>query len=153
MLLPLPSTLSHSPVPLTVWRTAAAPVYSLYVFAQQFQQQHLSRTEQQLFFPPSLKAFLLIRLFIQSHTGRLLILGHMGHWKISDSKVFMRRYSQSRSAQVQMLLLHCLDTAEAVIFLLERKHIHTPSGETTDPDFTHHHQSPVIFSTWYKFMI
>lgn len=43
------------------------------------------------------------RLFIQSFTVSLLILGQMGHWKISDGKVLMRRYSQSRGTQVQRL--------------------------------------------------
>lgn len=53
---------------------------------------------------PSIKALiLLVRLFIQSYIGGLLILGHKGHWKISDCKVFMRRYSQSRGSRVQML--------------------------------------------------
>lgn len=52
----------------------------------------------------SIKALnLLMRLFIQSCTGSLLILGSMGHWKILDRKVFMRRYAQWRGAWVQML--------------------------------------------------
>lgn len=92
------------------------------------QQQRLSMGQQ--LFPPSIKALIpLIRLFIQCCTGSLLILGHMGHWKISDCKVFMRRHSQSRGARVQMLcpfLCQHLDTAQAVIFLLEQKtHLHS----------------------------
>lgn len=44
-----------------------------------------------------------MRLFIQSSTGSLLILGYMGHWKILDCQVFMGRYAQWRGPRVQLL--------------------------------------------------
>lgn len=72
-------------------------------------------------FSPSIKALIpLFSLFIQRYTGSLLLLGNMGHWKISDTKVFMRRYSQLRGSRVQILctvMCQYLDTLPEQLYL------------------------------------